>query len=291
MGDDPDGTSEAEERGFVDIVRDILFEPTPTAAPKEPDDPPSPPSANKSDDEDKSNDEAAPADKSDDEDSDDEDKSDDEAARADKSGYVDVTSDYASQLTTQCTEHVVFDGITAHSDDFSEKFPWITNDAFVERIVCAEKAVPIEAKMAFSPLMGTHYFPPWISGSSNKFKMSCGGHQLNLTPWAAKQQSGIGALKGSGLAQFGTLTSSTCCPPLWKGATESMLFDKADGPYKGPWDQPASQGGGLIVTTRNTSPWARDWTEPAVRWRADWNACYRSLFGTSDKCESGDLCR
>ena len=52
LGDDPDGTSEAEERGFVDIVRDILFEPTPTAAPKEPDVPPSPPPTNKSHDED-----------------------------------------------------------------------------------------------------------------------------------------------------------------------------------------------------------------------------------------------
>jgi len=113
--------------------------------------------------------------------------------------YEDVTSQYIHHLSASCTQHLVAPAAVLSHQYIGSV---LAKSMYDGRIVCSEDAYNDRARMAFSPLMGRQFFPPWVtvpSSNSTTVELSCGGQELQLI----SHQDSFQRIS----------TSNTCCPP------------------------------------------------------------------------------
>jgi hypothetical protein len=101
----------------------------------------------------------------------------------------------------------------------------ISNAALASRITCAEADYPHEARLAFSPLMGSQYFPPKLEvvstgASGAKVRISCGGSKKQFTQFITSGQVNLQSPV--------VYESDTCCPPISPPGSYDLGCGKAD---------------------------------------------------------------
>jgi len=199
-----------------------------------------------------------------------------------KDAYVDVTKASIAQLHATCTNHIVastgtfvkgFKNKAKPDDVFLKRKLCLEKEGscpatkdkqcnkcvkgeevaqveLANRITCVDEGYPKAHRQAFSPNMGSTYFPPWIAAnatdSDHVVSLSCGGPELKLQPWRFNQ---LGML---GVARFTVMrTSNTCCPP--PNHLKGVTMDAVPGDWKSNYQK---------VGTANTKTFMLTGTDP-----------------------------